>query len=57
MKLRRLEVLIYRGIEVFLPTYLDSEKGFSEEAGSIALSMLLLAGALDQYLGGVIGAG
>jgi MFS family permease len=47
--------LYYRGIEVFLPTYLNLEKGFSEEAGSIALSTLLLTGALGQYLGGVIG--
>ncbi|MEM4229309.1 MAG: MFS transporter [Thermoproteota archaeon] len=47
--------LYYRGIEVFLPTYLTSEKGFSGEAGSVALSILLLAGALGQYLGGLIG--
>ncbi|MBO3753544.1 MAG: MFS transporter [Candidatus Brockarchaeota archaeon] len=47
--------LYYRGIEVFLPTYLNSEKGFSGEAGSTALSILLLAGALGQYLGGVVG--
>ncbi|MEM2930401.1 MAG: MFS transporter [Thermoproteota archaeon] len=47
--------LYYRGIEVFLPTYLNSEKGFSGEAGSTALSILLLAGALGQYLGGLVG--
>jgi MFS family permease len=47
--------LYYRGIEVFLPTYLNSEKGFSGEAGSVALSILLLAGAFGQYLGGLMG--
>jgi sugar phosphate permease len=47
--------LYYRGIEVFLPTYLNSEKGFSGEAGSVALSILLFAGALGQYLGGLMG--
>lgn len=46
--------LCYRGVEVFLPTYLNLEKGFSEEASSIILSILLLAGALGQYLGGVM---
>ncbi|MEM2088735.1 MAG: MFS transporter [Thermoproteota archaeon] len=47
--------LYYRGVEVFLPAYLNSEKGFSEEASSITLSILLLAGAFGQYFGGLIG--
>lgn len=47
--------LYYRGVEVFLPAYLNSEKGLSEETGSIMLSIVLLAGAFGQYFGGVIG--
>jgi len=47
--------LYYRGIEIFLPTFLSLERGVSAEMSSFALSIALIGGALGQYVGGIVG--
>ncbi len=47
--------LYFRGIELYLPSYLKSVKMFEIIVAGISSSILLAGGALGQYLGGRIG--
>ena len=47
--------LYYRGIELYLPTYLKNVKEFEIVLAGIGTSVLLAGGALGQYVGGRLG--
>ncbi|MEM2892603.1 MAG: MFS transporter [Candidatus Bathyarchaeia archaeon] len=44
--------LFYRGVELFFPTFLSSNRGFSGGLAAFSTSLILLFGVLGQYLGG-----
>lgn len=44
--------LSYRGVEMFLPAFLQIERGADPALASAALSLMLLVGAVGQYVGG-----
>jgi MFS family permease len=47
--------LYYRGVELYLPTYLKNVKEFGVILAGISTSVLLAGGALGQYIGGRMG--
>lgn len=47
--------LYFRGIELYLPSFLKDVKGFEIMVAGISSSILMAGGALGQYLGGKIG--
>ncbi|MEM2193760.1 MAG: MFS transporter [Candidatus Methanomethylicia archaeon] len=44
--------LYFRGVELYLPTYLKEVKGFTEVLAGIALSIILFSGMIGQILTG-----
>ncbi len=44
--------LFYRGVELFFPTFLSLNRGFSGGLAALSTSLILLFGVLGQYLGG-----
>ena len=44
--------LYFRGVELYLPTYLKEVKGFTEVLAGIALSIILFSGMIGQILSG-----
>jgi FSR family fosmidomycin resistance protein-like MFS transporter len=44
--------LFFRGVELFLPTFLTKNRGFSGQAAAVTNSFVLLVGVLGQIVGG-----